>query len=35
MIGLKESALINEAIIHLGLKKKIKEIYKGKCICTP
>jgi hypothetical protein len=35
MIGLKESTLINEAIRHLGLKQKIKELYKGKSICTP
>jgi hypothetical protein len=35
MIGLKESTLINETIRHLGLKKKIKKIYKGKSICTP
>jgi hypothetical protein len=35
MIGLKELALINEAIRHLRLKRKIKEIYKGKFICTP
>ncbi len=35
MIGLKESTLINETIRHLSLKQEIKEIYKGKTICTP
>jgi hypothetical protein len=35
MIGLKESALINEAIRHLGLKQKIKEYIKENLYVHP